>query len=241
MLGRESRVYKLLIVPDDVLRLELSESFLDRRGVRTRSAINGEEALAIAMVWSPALVVFGSVLPDMTAASFLARLRESSQQPGPRLIRVTSSVGEGGLDLTDDLFDAHLIAPVDAHQLLETASAVLELRQRRWPRVKLQVTVALSGLLDDETDRAEVPATTLDLSEGGLRVEPRDPLCVGRSGTVTLVLPGSQERLVLGCTVRALLDELQLHYGLEFLGLSDLQQALLQAFVQRYLPRRGPA
>jgi CheY-like chemotaxis protein len=232
-------LYRLLIVPDDVLKLELSESFLDRRGVRTRSALTAEEALAIALVWRPSLVVFGSVLPDMTAASFVKRLREGTQQPAPHLIRITSSVGESIPELVDDLYDAHLVAPVDAHQLLETAAAVLELRQRRWPRVKLHVTVSLHGLGADPEDASDIPATTLDVSEGGLRVEPRDPLDVGQGGTVTLVLPGSQERLVLGCTVRALVDEVQLHYGIEFVGLSDVAHQALRAFVERFLPKRG--
>jgi len=226
-------LYKLLIVPDDLLTLELRESFLDRRGVRTRSALNGEEALAIAMVWSPSLVVFGSTLPDMTARTFIKRLRGSGSPDPPELIRLTSSIEEGTPELTDDLYDAHLIAPVEPHQLLNTAAALLSLRQRRWPRARVNLAVSLSGMLDAAASDEWTPAITVDLSEGGMRVEPREPLAVGASGTAALVLPDGPTQLTLQCTVRALVDEMQLHYGLEFTEATDEQRTVLRAFVVR--------
>ena len=231
-------MYKLLIVPDDLLTLELRESFLDRRGVRTRSALNGEEALAIAMVWTPSLVVFGSTLPDMTAATFVKRLRSSSAAEPPELIRLTSSIEEGVSELADDLYDAHLVAPVEPHQLLNTAAALLSLRQRRWPRARVSLAVSLSGMLDAPGDDEGTPAVTIDLSEGGMRVEPREPLAVGASGTATLVLADGPTQLTLQCTVRALVDEMQLHYGLEFTEATDEQRAALRAFVVRRLNLR---
>jgi DNA-binding response OmpR family regulator len=232
-------VHKLLIVPDDILAVQLDGSFLDRRAIRTRSAINGEEALSIALVWPPAVVIFGSVLSDMTAGTFVKRLRSSLPAPGPQLIRVTSSVGEHVTDLDQGLYDAHLVAPVEVHQLLNTAAALLEVQQRRWPRVRANLSVLLSGLAEDAS--LETPASTIDISEGGMRVEPREPLCIGSRGTATLVLPGSHTQLVLGCTVRAFVDEVQFQYGLQFLNLTAEQAALLRAFVQLHLPKRaGP-
>jgi DNA-binding response OmpR family regulator len=232
-------VHKLLIVPDDILTVRLEQSFLDRRAVRTRSALNGEEALSIALVWQPAVVIYGSVLSDMTAATFVKRLRASVPTPGPQLIRITSSVGESAPEPDESLCDAHLIAPVEINQLLNTAAALLELRQRRWLRVRATVNVSLSGLLENMDRTSATPATTVDISEGGMRVEPREALSVGSSGSVTLVLPGSQTKLVLGCTVRALVDEMQLHYGLEFTNLTEQQTTVLRAFVQLHSPRRG--
>jgi CheY-like chemotaxis protein len=229
---------KLLIVPDDLLKLEVRESFLDRRGVNTRAAINAEEALAIALTWQPQLVVFGSVQAGMTAASFVRRLREAVPNPRPRLIMVTSSVDEAAPRIDDTAYDAHLVAPVELDQLLATAAAVLDMRQRQWPRVRTTITVSLEGLLEDASEVDQTLANTIDLSAGGMRVEPRDPLRVGRHGTVTFLLPGSLTRLVLGCTVVALVDELLFHYGLTFTHVSDDEREMLRAFVDLHRPRR---
>ena len=222
---------QLLIVPDDLLQLELHASFLDRRGIRIRSALSGEEALAICLVWRPALVVFGAALPDMPGTAFVQRLRQTVQ-PAPLLLMITSSVGEIVPEQSDGLHDAHLVAPVDVHQLLRAAAALLDLRQRRWPRVPVSLAVALAGMGDDPAGDFTTPATLVDLSEGGARVAPRDPLLVGATGTVTAVFPGAQAKVVLAATVRALLDEMEFHYGLEFVSLTDEQRTLLRAFVQ---------
>lgn len=224
-------MHQLLIVPDDLLKLELHASFLDRRGIRIRAALNGEEALAICLVWRPALVVFAATLSDMTGTTFVGRLRQTVQ-PAPLLLMITSSVGEMAPEQSEGLHDAHLVAPVDVHQLLRASAALLDLRQRRWPRVRVSLAVSLGGLGDDPTGDYAIPATVVDLSEGGARVAPRDPLLVGATGTVTGVLPGSQVKLVLAATVRALLDEMEFHYGLEFVNLTDEQRSLLRAFVQ---------
>ena len=229
----------LLIVPDDLLGLELEPSFLDRRAVRTRTALSGAEALSISAVWSPDVVIFGSMLNDMPAAVFIERLRATVPAPGPQLIRITSSVDETAVDLDQSLYDAHLVAPLEARQLLDTAAALLDLEQRRWPRVRATINVRLAGMLEDACHGGETPAVTVDVGEGGMRVEPRDALSVGRSGTVTLVLPGSQTQLVLGCTVRALVDEMDFHYGLEFTSLTQDQLDLLRAFVRRQTPKQG--
>jgi CheY-like chemotaxis protein len=232
-------VHQILIVPDDVLGLELEASFLDRRAVRTRTAVSGAEALSIATVWHPDVVIFGSVLGDMPAAVFIERLRAGVRAPGPQLIRVTSSVDATAADLDQSLYDAHLIAPLEAQQLLDTAAALLELQQRRWQRVRATINVHLSGMVEDPGRGPDTPAITIDICEGGMRVEPRDPLSVGRSGTATLVLPGSHFQLELGCTVRAFIDEMDFHYGLEFTSPTQDQLDLLRAFVQRQTPKQG--
>ena len=230
-------MHQLLIVPDDLLHLELHASFLDRRGVRTRAALGGEEALAICLVWRPALVVFASALPDMTARTFVRRLRQTVEPP-PLLLMITSSVGELTPEPTDDSCDAHLVSPVDVHQLLRAAAALLDLRQRRWPRVRVSFALSLAGLGNDPAGDYAIPATAVDLSEGGVRVAPRDSLLVGATGSVTAVLPGSQTKLVLAATVRALLDEMQFHYGLEFVNLTDEQRSVLREFVHTRDPKQ---
>jgi DNA-binding response OmpR family regulator len=232
-------VHKILIVPDDILGLELEPSFLDRRAVRTRVAVSGAEALSITAVWHPDVVIFGSVLDDMPAAVFIERVRASVPAPGPQLIRITSSVDEHVVDLDQRLYDAHLIAPLEARQLLDTAAALLELQQRRWQRVRATINVHLAGMVEDASHGPDTPAVTIDIGEGGMRVEPRDPLSVGQSGTATLVLPGSQIQLVLGCTVRALVDEMDFHYGLEFMSPTQDQLDLLRAFIQRQTGKQG--
>ena len=57
---------RILVVPDDLLDLDLEGSFLDRRSSAIRTAANAEEALNTAESWKPQLVVFSGNLPGDT-------------------------------------------------------------------------------------------------------------------------------------------------------------------------------
>ena len=52
-------------------------------------------------------------------------------------------------------------------------------------------------------------------------------------GRVRFFLPEASKRLSLYCLVRVLVDELALHYGVEFVGLKSAEKEMLRAFVRK--------
>jgi DNA-binding response OmpR family regulator len=238
----EAATFAILIVPETLLQGEYGPSFLDRAGFRIRTAASHEEALRIADAWPPDLIVMGSAVEGGTPAEVCARLRARA---GPRvkLLLISDSVdaseGPGdGASATDGVPDANLVEPVDPGQLLATVAELLEVSPRRAPRVAARFLASLSGALEDEA-RPRVFANVLSLSESGVRLESPCYLRVGAVGALAFVLPGTGERFALAACPRVILDEVRLHYGVEFVGVTSEDGARLRRFVAARLGRIG--
>jgi len=228
---RDLNFYRLLVVPDDLLEVSLRASYLDRQGVSTRAALNMQEALSIAMVWKPQLIVFGDFHDGTSGIEFAEAIRRLDVAEPIRLIMLTTRIDDP-LDVgVGPQVDAHLVAPVDMGQLLNTVAGLIELRQRRSPRVPVEIRVRIDGVCEDEEAQPSTIANGLDLSEVGMRVEPKHPLRVGSEGLISFALPDQSQFMMLKCCVRLVVDELQYHYGLEFLDVGQEDLESLRDFI----------
>lgn len=219
--------HRILIVPDAVLEGEIGASYLDRAGLRVRSATTGVQALAIARTWRPDLILFGD-LPDMTTVEFSMAVRETS--PDIKLFLVTESVDQHAGRAGSMIADAQLVEPVEPAEALSTIATLLDVRVRRTPRIPVSLLARVEGLMDDEAPRSSM-ANILTLSEGGVLLEVPAPLKVGARGTIQFVLPGAAERITLPLSVQGLIDEFALHYGAMFLDVGEEELRSLRTFV----------
>jgi CheY-like chemotaxis protein len=228
-------VNRILVIPDGLLENELQGSLLDRRSLFVRTATSGHEALREVAEWQPNLIILSSSLPgNIGAVEFCSTLKQDPLFQTTKLLMVTDYISECLEHLANAPADAHLVSPVSQPQLSETIAALLSIRERKSPRVPLEVLARLEGLARKSSgEKSYAVANTINVSETGLRLETKERLEIGQIGVVTLSLPGSGERLSLPCTVRIVLDEVLLHYAVEFQGLDDASRNALREYVQQ--------
>jgi DNA-binding response OmpR family regulator len=224
----------VLFVPGDIVTGELNESFLDRRSMAVRTAGNADEALLMADAWQPSLVVMRSDLTGQRVSDFCSRLRALRPSQKPKMILLTEKLDGDLDDAADAGCDCHLISPVETNQLLDTIAALLELAQRRAPRASLDTLVHTSGFsdLDARTDAAF--ANCINISEDGMLIEHNRQLQVRSEGDLQFFLPSAGERLSLHGVVHLVVDEIRLHYAIEFTGLAPEQRSLLRDYVAEF-------
>ena len=128
----------------------------------------------------------------------------------------------------EDLYDACLVEPVGTKQLVRTSAELMELRTRRSPRVPLETLVSLDGVM---TRGERALANSINISEHGLLVETAAPLDIGARGRALFVLPDGDARLNMAVIVRVAMDEVRLHYALEFEAVAAADRRRIESFV----------
>jgi CheY-like chemotaxis protein len=228
-------VKRVLIVPDQLISDEMGATFFDRQSFAVRSARHASEAVGVARAFRPDLVILRSDLPGVSAFELCRALR--TIYPKLRLLLIHELVGEIDADY-GGLVDARLVQPLRPVQLLETIAALLEIRTRRGPRVHLETLVQLTGFgvpLDGELSLANA----VDVSEYGMLLETGTQLELERSGELSFFLPGDKHRLTVPGVARVALDEVLLHYAIEFDGISDEARRSLRDYVYAQLGERS--
>ncbi len=231
----EFRVYKFLVVPDELFAAEFRESFLTRSSVRVRLARSGAEAVEIGAVWRPHLVIFSSDLPDLDATTFCREIRRAVADGELKLIMVTEKIHEGLDQALRAAPDAHFASPVDDGRLLNTISNMFDIRQRRAPRVATEILARLVETISpSEGAKPGLLANILSLSEIGARLEPARELEVGARGTMTFALPRRDRAISTAYEVKVLLDEILMHVGVDFQAISERDRRAIKQFVETH-------
>ena len=218
---------RVLVVPDRLIGEELGSTFFDRHSLTVRTARYASEAAGIARVFRPDLVILRSDLPGVGALELCRSLHAA--QPHVRILLVHETIGEQDGDF-GDLVHARLVQPLDATQLLTTIAVLLEIKIRRGPRVHIETLVRITGFGLPEQNELSL-ANSVDISEYGVLLETGTHLELGTQGNVSFFLPGCSERLSLGGVARVALDELLLHYAIEFEDTPDRDRQILRKFV----------
>jgi CheY-like chemotaxis protein len=198
-------------------------------------ASTAREALDMADFWRPSLVLFKSDLGDMPMAAFCREVRARCKNSETRLLMLTDQIG-GDLPQTDQAdYDAHLISPVEPRQLLHTIATLLDVRERRAPRASLEVLVRTEGFEESVSGEDDSLATSINVSENGMLLEAKVALAVGARGQLYFFLPGSTERVTVSGVVRTVMDEVRLHYAVEFLDLAAHHREMVRGYVDEQL------
>ncbi|MFH0903385.1 MAG: PilZ domain-containing protein [Pseudomonadota bacterium] len=244
MVNPPHQLHKVLVVPPLLLQEEIGPSFLDRSQFRVRTAANGKDAVAIAAAWQPAVLLFSSRLPDMTASQLVESIR-SRIGDSAKLILLTDSVEIAAAGTLDADLDAHLVTPFVPEQILATLAAVLDVNVRRAPRAQVRILARVeTETTESSPAQPAALSTILDISETGLRVECPRNMSIGDKGRVHFALPGLAKKLSLPFVVRVVVDEVKAHYGVAFVfddGAADGQQhELIRSFVgERLVASKG--
>jgi DNA-binding NarL/FixJ family response regulator len=228
---------KILVLPHALLD-ELSASFLDRRSFKVRSAAGADEGIELAATWAPALIIYSADLELAPPEGFSHRLRRSPDFGATRLLLLSNREGcEAAELLAEADVDAHLLQPVEQTQLLNAVGALLDVEVRRSPRLRCELLAKVDVSASERRQTPPILANILGLSETGLLLECERQLRIGDVVVVQFVVPDRSLRVALRSMVlRA--DELQLHYGCEFLDFAPLDRDAIRDYVSRQLTRR---
>jgi len=120
-----SEVRRVLIVDDNHDSAELLALLLRREGHETRVVHDGEEAIRVALEFSPNIAFLDIGLPDMDGYELLGVLRECPELPGCKFVAVT---GHEQLRPRPGApaFDAHLIKPIDLNAVVRLVLEVAD-------------------------------------------------------------------------------------------------------------------
>lgn len=212
----------------------MGSTFFDRHSFVVHSAQHASDAVGAARAFRPDLVILRSDLSGASAPELCRALRAA--QPGIRLLLIHEYIGESENDYSG-LVDARLVQPVEGDQLLATVAALLEIRVRRSPRAHIETLVQLTGF-GVPADSELSLANSIDVSEYGMLFETATQLELGAAGQISFFLPGSSSRLTVPGIARVALDEVLLHYAIEFEGIGEVERVQIRAYVAEQLAER---
>ena len=149
---------KVLIVDDDENISELISLYLEKEQFDTETAADGEEALKIAKVYDPDLILLDIMLPGMDGYEVCQQIRKEKDTP----IIFLSAKGE----IFDKVLglkmgaDDYIVKPFDSNELVARVSAVL----RRSGTSKSEEEPAPAESFERSGNYVEYPGLIVNLS-----------------------------------------------------------------------------
>ena len=115
---------RILVVDDNVEGGHLLAALLSQRGHDVAVAVSGEDALRVAREFLPQVGMLDIGMPGMNGYALAGHLRADPVHREMYLIAVTGwGQDEDRQDALDAGFDAHVIKPADADELIALLSA----------------------------------------------------------------------------------------------------------------------
>lgn len=118
----------ILVVDDEPIVVEVVGKYLQREGFRIESAATGDEALALAVVVRPALIVLDVMLPGIDGVEVCRRLRESESGAVARVPIILLTARGEEADRIAGLrtgADDYVVKPFSPAELVERVKAQL--------------------------------------------------------------------------------------------------------------------
>jgi len=112
---------QVLVVEDNEKNMKLVRDVLQATGYRTIEATRGEDAVELARLHAPALVLMDVQLPGLDGVEALECLRRDERTAAIPVIAVTAQAMQGDRErFLDAGFDGYLSKPVDLSELVTT-------------------------------------------------------------------------------------------------------------------------
>jgi two-component system cell cycle response regulator DivK len=113
---------QILVVEDNEKNMKLFRDVLNASGFRTLEASTGEEAVELALMHIPALLLIDVQLPDIDGSEALARLRADERTAAIPAVALTAQAMHGDRErFLGAGFDEYLAKPVDIIELVAVA------------------------------------------------------------------------------------------------------------------------
>ena len=111
---------RILVVEDNETSMKLFRDVLQASGYSTFEATTGEQAVELALVHEPALVLMDVQLPGIDGIEALEQLRQDARTSAIPVLALTAQAMSGDRDrFLDAGFDGYLSKPVDIAELLQ--------------------------------------------------------------------------------------------------------------------------
>jgi CheY-like chemotaxis protein len=124
--------YKVLIVEDNPMNMRLIEMILKSDNYLLLKARDGEEALAIATLDHPDLVLMDIRLPKLSGLEVARRLRKTAQFSQTPIIALTAHAMKGDEEKAIEAgCDSYVSKPIDTRQLPRLVAKILAARQKQ--------------------------------------------------------------------------------------------------------------
>ena len=112
---------RILIVEDNEKNMKLVRDVLQASGYSTFEATTGEQAVELALVHEPALVLMDVQLPGIDGVEALEQLRQDERTASIPVLALTAQAMSGDRErFLEAGFDGYLAKPVDVGELIET-------------------------------------------------------------------------------------------------------------------------
>jgi len=124
--------HKVLIVEDNPMNMRLIEMILKSDDYLLLKAIDGEEALTIATIDHPDLVLMDIRLPKLNGLEVARRLKQNAQLSHIPIIALTAHAMKGDEEKAFEAgCDNYVSKPIDTRQLPRLVASILSGQQRQ--------------------------------------------------------------------------------------------------------------
>ncbi len=124
--------HKVLIVEDNPMNMRLIEMILKSDDYLLLKATDGEEALAIAAIDHPDLVLMDIRLPKLNGLEVAKRLKQNVQLSDIPIIALTAHAMKGDMEKAIEAgCDRYVSKPIDTRQLPRLVADMLAAHQRK--------------------------------------------------------------------------------------------------------------
>ncbi len=124
-----SQAWRILLVDDDPLIVELLELRLKAQGFDVAIATDGEKAHDVAVVFKPHLIICDVVMPKVDGPTFCRRMR-SENDTVPFLFLTAKGQPRDKVEILSAGGDDYLVKPFDPKELTARLYTIL---RRRYP------------------------------------------------------------------------------------------------------------
>jgi two-component system cell cycle response regulator DivK len=112
---------RILVVEDDEKSMKLARDVLQAKGYRTLEATTGEDAVELALLHIPALVLMDVQLPGIDGVEALAQLRRNARTASIPVLALTAQAMNGDRErFLEAGFADYFSKPIDVAELLRT-------------------------------------------------------------------------------------------------------------------------
>jgi CheY-like chemotaxis protein len=123
--ARGARMRRILIVDDHAESADALAEYLDHVGHGVRACYHPVEALRVASLFAPDLVLLDLELPGMDGWELGTRLREQAGSQSLQLVAVSGHEQEQDRERSRVArFDSHLVKPVDVNHVQQVIEAL---------------------------------------------------------------------------------------------------------------------
>jgi CheY-like chemotaxis protein len=217
-----------LIADDLKMFLLVAKTFLEGRGIGVLTAENGAKALELARARRPRLILLDLMMPVMDGADACAEMR---RDPGlaftPIIIMSASGVQEDRERCLLAGCTNFVIKPQKPSELLAIIAKILSVRQRKPVRMPVVFNESGPGSHLQQIGRAG------NLSGTGMLLLAGKPVRAGSILDLEFVIPDSNHPVKVQGKVARVDQDTEGTYGagIHFLGLSDVDQQRVVAYV----------